>query len=155
MAALRPLSTHAINRSSPYFPVPIPQFFSMANTFFAPLARLLFGGSLAAQSGEVLPPKQFAQQLEQRQTVQLIDVRTPQEYKDGHLPGAKLANVQARNFAQQVQQLNPQQPVFLYCRSGRRSAFAAQRMAQMGCDQIYDLQGGIMQWMAQGLPVEN
>lgn len=125
----------------------------MINKLLATLTGLLFGGSVTAQGAQVLEPRQFAEQVQTRQQPQLIDVRTPAEYADGHLTGAQLMNVQARNFEQQVQQLDPQQPVFLYCRSGRRSAMAARRLSQMGFAEVYDLQGGIMQWMARGLPV--
>lgn len=126
----------------------------MANKLFVTLTGLLFGGSAAAQAVHVLPPRQFAEQIQTRQQAQLIDVRTIDEFQSGHLAGAKLINVQDRNFEQQMQQLDPQQPVYLYCRSGRRSAMAARRLNQMGFSQVYDLQGGIMRWMSLGLEVE-
>jgi rhodanese-related sulfurtransferase len=87
------------------------------------------------------------------QSPQLIDVRTPQEYAEGHLQGATLISVQARNFEQHIQQLNPQQPVFVYCYSGKRSLMAARRLSQMGFTMVYDLQGGLMQWTKLGLPL--
>lgn len=130
-------------------------FFPMANNLLAKLKGLLSGGSSSAdaQGIQLLAPQQFAEQIKRRQPPQLVDVRTPDEFQSGRLSGAKLMNMQERNFEQQLQQLDPQQPVYLYCRSGRRSAMAARRLHQMGFNQVYDLQGGIAQWMSQGLPV--
>lgn len=120
----------------------------------AVLGGLLFGtGTTQAQGFESIPAQQFAEQMKTVNQVQLIDVRTPGEYADGHLQGATLINAQDGKFAQRVSELDTQQPVFVYCRSGRRSAMAAQRLAEMGFVQVIDLRGGIMAWSAKGLPV--
>lgn len=115
---------------------------------------MLFSGFLAAQSATMLPPKQFSEQLQAVSGAQLIDVRTPQEYAGGHLPGAKLISLNARNFEQQIQQLDNARPIFIYCARGGRSANAGRRLLQMGFTQVYDLRGGITEWISQGFPVK-
>lgn len=85
---------------------------------------------------------------------QLVDVRTPEEYADGHLKGAVNININADNFETQLGKLNKDMPVFVYCRSGGRSARAASKMESMGFKKVYDMDGGITAWGSSGKPVE-
>jgi len=86
-------------------------------------------------------------------TMQLLDVRTPNEYAEGHLAGALLVDVHDSNFLPQVQEkLSSERPVAVYCRSGRRSAQAARSMVKAGY-QVFNLRGGIMAWQGDGRPV--
>jgi rhodanese-related sulfurtransferase len=62
----------------------------------------------------------------------LIDVRTPQEYDEGHLEGAINIDVQAADFDERVQELPRDEPYVVYCRSGSRSAQAISRMEELG-----------------------
>ena len=73
----------------------------------------------------------------------VIDVRTPEEFAQGHLQGALNHNVQAPDFREQVAalQLSPDQPVYLYCRSGRRSQRAAEILREMGFRKLYNIGG--------------
>ncbi len=80
----------------------------------------------------------------------IIDVRTPQEYAEGHLPGAVNIDVSSADFVQQVQALDPTAPYAVYCRSGNRSAAAIQEMNQLGFTNAYHLQGGITAWDSAG-----
>lgn len=77
----------------------------------------------------------------------LVDVRTPQEFASGHIPGA--VNISLQELPSQLDSLPKDQPIVLYCRSGARSNTAAQIMARAGFTEIYDL-GGIISWQAQG-----
>lgn len=81
----------------------------------------------------------------------LIDVRTPQEFASGHIPGA--INISVETLADRLSEIPEGQPVVVYCRSGNRSASAAQILAGAGYTDIYDL-GGIIEWTAAGLPVQ-
>ena len=83
----------------------------------------------------------------------VLDVRTPAEFAEGHLPDAVNIDVQAPDFRDQVGQLDRGAPVLLYCRSGNRSATARQVMAEMGFERIADVDGGIVAWQEAGLPV--
>ena len=76
----------------------------------------------------------------------LLDVRTENEYKEGHLPHARLINVMNDDFLEKVKMLyGKNRPLAVYCRSGRRSAQAAQILSAEGYH-VYNLDGGILQW---------
>lgn len=86
-------------------------------------------------------------------SVQLVDVRTPQEYADGHIEGAININVQSDDFIQQAgKELSKDSPVFVYCRSGRRSLKAVDMLTGLGY-KVVNLKGGIIEWEEDGLPV--
>lgn len=85
---------------------------------------------------------------------QLVDVRTPEEYADGHLKGSVNININSGDFEQQLSKLNKDVPVFVYCRSGGRSARAASKMESMGFKKVYNMDGGITAWGSAGKPVE-
>lgn len=81
----------------------------------------------------------------------LLDVRTPEEFNSGHIPGA--VNISVDQLAQRLSEVPQDKPVVLYCRSGNRSNQAAQILDRAGYTQIYDL-GGIITWQQQGYPIE-
>jgi rhodanese-related sulfurtransferase len=83
----------------------------------------------------------------------IIDVRRPDEYASGHIPGAVNINVEADTFDAQISALDRNEPYLVYCRSGRRSAIAAQRMAEAGFTDIVDA-GGIDALTAAGATLE-
>ncbi len=89
---------------------------------------------------------QFKKEVAKSNTV-LIDVRTPEEYKAGHIEGSLLMNYEdTENFTRQIQSLDPSKHYILYCRSGRRSMNAAYIMISKGIKKISDLKNGISQW---------
>lgn len=78
--------------------------------------------------------------------VQVVDVRTPQEYDEGHLNNAILINVQDSSFLSKAEELLIKgKTVAVYCRSGRRSANAARTLVKAGY-QVINLDGGILAW---------
>jgi len=79
---------------------------------------------------------------------QLIDVRTPEEYNQGHLKGALNYNINSSEFENQLSKLDKNKPVLVYCLSGGRSGSAAEIMADKGFTEVYNMQGGIMKWIA-------
>ena len=85
--------------------------------------------------------------------VTLIDVRTPEEFAQGHIEGAVNLNVEGPDFATQIGQLDPAAVYAVYCRSGNRSQVAVAAMAQAGIPGIYELESGIVGWQEAGLPV--
>lgn len=86
--------------------------------------------------------------------VQLLDVRTPEEFSEGHIKGAVNIDVNEPDFqAAATSELTKGKPVYVYCRSGRRSLFAGEILAKEGFD-VVDLDGGILAWEGAGLPVE-
>ena len=79
--------------------------------------------------------------------IQLIDVRTPEEFEAGHIPKAININVlNPEDFQSQVECLDPEKPVYLYCKLGGRSKRAAKELEQIGFTQLYDLRGGYLLW---------
>lgn len=86
---------------------------------------------------------------------QLIDVRTVDEFKEGHLPGAVNICVTDDNFEKQLIHLDKNKPVYLYCRSGKRSARAAEILKQKGFKEIYDVKGGIQKWQEEGFEIQD
>ena len=87
-------------------------------------------------------------------SVQLLDVRTPQEFAEGHIGGALNINVQSNDFSEVAQrELSKDSTVLVYCRSGRRSMDAAEILTHLGY-KVVNLSGGILEWQQDGLPIE-
>ena len=84
----------------------------------------------------------------------LLDVRTPEEFAAGHLEGATLIDVTKPDCISKINLLPKEQPIYIYCRVGSRSAAAADYMAKIGFTKLYNLQDGITDWHQRGLPVE-
>lgn len=85
--------------------------------------------------------------------VQLVDVRTPAEYANGHIPHAINMNVNDADFEAQAAQLNKARPVAIYCRSGNRSKRAANLLTNMGY-KVVELDAGYLGWVNDGRLVE-
>lgn len=83
----------------------------------------------------------------------VLDVRTPEEYAEGHLDGAVLVDFYDPDFADQLSQLDPAVPYLVYCRSGNRSGQTLTLMQQLGFASAADVDGGIVAWQSAGLPV--
>ena len=83
----------------------------------------------------------------------ILDVRTPQEYAEGHLEGAVLVDFYDADFADQLAALDPDVPYLVYCRSGNRSGQTLPLMEQLGFASASDINGGIIAWADAGLPI--
>lgn len=77
--------------------------------------------------------------------IQIVDVRTPDEYKEGHIPKAINIDVSSKDFNSQISKLSKDEPVAVYCRSGKRSLEASKELVKQGY-KVYDLDGGILAW---------
>ena len=86
------------------------------------------------------------------QQVTLIDVRTPKEFSEGHIDNAKNIDFYDDNFLSDMQKLNKDEPLYIYCRSGGRSGKAAQQLKDLGFTEIYDLKGGFIDWQKNDFP---
>ena len=79
-------------------------------------------------------------------SVQLVDVRTPEEFAEGHIAGAKNINVFDSDFVDEAEKaLDKSKPIAVYCRSGKRSADAARELTETGFS-VTNLEGGILAW---------
>ena len=116
------------------------------------LALMLF--SLFSCKGyENLSVDEFEKRLAEDPSVQLIDVRTPEEYAEGHLALAVNIDWKAAGFLEMAEkQLRKEDPVFVYCRSGRRSAEAAKALQKRGYA-VSNLLGGFLAWTEAGKPL--
>ena len=83
----------------------------------------------------------------------ILDVRTPEEYAAGHLEGAVRIDFYDADFADQLDQLDPEVPYLVYCQSGNRSGKTLTMMEQLGFASASDIGGGIVAWQSAGLPV--
>ena len=109
------------------------------------------GAAVQAKVNTRITPADYQVQFGANADHILIDVRTPEEFASGHIPGA--VNIAVDKLAQRLNEVPQDKPVVLYCRSGNRSGQAAQLLDRAGYAQIYDL-GGITTWAQQGFPVE-
>ncbi|MBD3783254.1 MAG: rhodanese-like domain-containing protein [Micrococcales bacterium] len=105
--------------------------------------------SAAPTSSAELDAAQFAAALKRPGTT-IVDVRTPQEFAQGHLPGAVNADVSAPDFAARIATLDPRAPYAVYCQSGNRSGVAVATMAEQGFTDAYHLGGRIGAWQEAG-----
>ena len=83
----------------------------------------------------------------------LMDIRTPAEVEAGHLPGAIELDFYRDTFEDDLASLPRDQIYLIYCRTGNRTGQAFQVMEELGFEQVYDMAGGIAQWMAAGYPI--
>ena len=83
----------------------------------------------------------------------ILDVRTPEEFDEGHIDGATMLDFYRSDFGAQLATLDPDVPYVLYCRSGNRSSQARAMMAELGFSTVDDIDGGILAWQSAGLPV--
>ncbi len=85
--------------------------------------------------------------------LQLIDCRTPKEFAEGHLKGAKIINYYDSDFLNEMSKLDKDKVLYIYCRSGNRSGKAAKKLETIGFTKIYDLKGGIISWKKNNLEI--
>jgi len=93
-----------------------------------------------------------ARELLDEKDVTWVDVREPAEWQQGRIPGAVLVPLNSLLVSPQ-QYLHDDRVVF-YCAQGIRSAVACEVAAAVGLTRIYNLEGGIQEWAAQGFPIE-
>lgn len=97
------------------------------------------------KSGNSISPKEAKERLASGDKVYLIDVRTPEEYKEGHIRGSIL--VPLDSLKSKIEKVVPQKDseIIVYCRSGARAGTAQSEIFKMGYTNVKNL-GGIMQW---------
>ncbi len=100
----------------------------------------------STQKIEKLIPQDFAVEMTELKNFNLIDVRTPQEYEQGNISKAKNINFNDASFGEELNKLEKEKPLFIYCKSGGRSAKAVEKAKEMGFEHIIELDGGIESW---------
>ncbi len=125
----------------------------MKNLFY--IITLLLAVTVSAQQkkAQLVTPSQFAKEIAANK-VQLVDVRTPKEYKAGHIQNAVNIHLYDKDFEQRIDKLDKNKPVYVYCKVGGRSAEAVEIMQAKGFKKIVELDGGIDAWAEAGKPVK-
>lgn len=95
---------------------------------------------------EVLTPEEAKIAMAAEEELNLVDVRTPEEFAEGNIEGAQNINFLDPGFEVEMLQFDKEEPLYIYCRSGARSAKAAKQLQKMGFKEIYDFKGGILNW---------
>lgn len=96
---------------------------------------------------------QFDQKREEKNTV-VLDVRTPHEYAEGHVPGAMNVDIHDPQFDQKLAKLDKSKTYLVHCAKGVRSAAAAKRMSALGFPNLFDFHGGFTAWENAHKPIE-
>lgn len=84
----------------------------------------------------------------------VLDVRTPDEWNQGHIAGAQLMDFNDPGFDEALKTLPTDRPVLIYCASGGRSGKTLQRLQAQGGREVYNLVGGMGAWRSAGAPVD-
>lgn len=112
------------------------------------LMSLSMAGAASGQTAtdrKAISPQKFSRLMKKEGTV-VIDVRTPEEYQSGHIPGAVLIDIKKPDFTERVSSLDRSKKYLLYCRSAKRSKAALDSMQALGFPKVFHLEGGIQNW---------
>ena len=82
-----------------------------------------------------------------------LDVRTPAEFAEGYIEGARLIDFQSGNFEKEIATLDKNATYAVYCRSGNRSGQAVRIMQDAGFTNVFNMNGGVIDWANAGLPM--
>jgi rhodanese-related sulfurtransferase len=83
----------------------------------------------------------------------ILDVRTPEEFSDGHIEGAINIDYYADGFKKKLAALPRNKTYLIYCRSGNRSGTTMSLMKSLGFNAVFNMLGGMNEWIRQGNPV--
>ena len=126
----------------------------MKQVFIVFALSLFFAVSGFAQStpetAKLLSATEFKKMVDTKSAL-IVDVRTTEEFSEGHIPGAINIDVNNPAFLTEIKKLPKTKPLALYCKSGRRSHQAATKIAARGFI-IYELNNGFTDWVKAGLP---
>jgi len=92
-------------------------------------------------------------ELSTTQAGTILDVRTPEEWAEGTLKDAVKIDYQGNNFETEIERLDKNAPVYVYCKRGGRSSSAADILKEKGFTKVYNLDGGITSWQENGFEV--
>jgi rhodanese-related sulfurtransferase len=115
---------------------------------------LLLAGCSNSSTATDLSVSEFSSKVTEAGIITL-DVRTPGEFNEGHIAGAILVDFQSGNFESEIATLDKSKTYAVYCRSGSRSGQAVKIMSDAGFTNLYNLNGGVIDWANAGLPLVN
>ena len=125
---------------------------------------VLAGGCTAGKTATLETPAQIVEDVSPKEASTLIqnnqnspdfviiDVRTPEEFTDGHIANAVNIDFYSATFRDELNKLDKSKNYLIYCQSGNRSGKARDIMGELGFQEVYNMSGGIIAWNAEGLP---
>jgi len=140
------------------------KFIALVLTVLLVIGVVLAGGYNTGKTATMETPAPIVEDVSPREAATLIennrnnpdfiilDVRTPEEFADGHLANAVNIDFYAKTFRDELTKLDKSQTYLVYCRSGARSLSSAQIMEGLNFKEVYNLSGGIIGWKAEGMP---
>jgi len=126
----------------------------MKKVFALMASALLLAGCSTSSSAIDLSVTEFSAKVAEAGVITL-DVRTPGEFAEGHLEGARLIDFQSGNFENEIATLDQNATYAVYCRSGNRSGQAVKVMQDAGFMNVFNMNGGVIDWANAGLPLVN
>jgi rhodanese-related sulfurtransferase len=115
-------------------------------------SALLIAGCSSSSSATDLSVTEFSSKIAESGVVTL-DVRTPGEFAEGYIEGARLIDFQSGNFENEIATLDKNATYAVYCRSGNRSGQAVKVMKDAGFSNVFNMNGGVIEWANAGLPL--
>jgi rhodanese-related sulfurtransferase len=125
---------------------------TLKNSIAIVVLLLVFGASAQNQNNITLPLDSFYSKIKNEKSPQLIDARSPEEFALNHIDDAVNFNLQTENYAKYVASLDKSKPVFVYSINIGRSGALAKELLKNGFSEVYDLEGGIANWIGGGKP---
>ena len=113
---------------------------------------LLVGCSTSTAGSTNMDVLEFSKKITESGVV-ILDVRTPGEFAEGYIEGARLIDFQNGNFETEIADLDKNATYAVYCRSGNRSGQAVKIMQDAGFLDLFNLEGGVIDWANQGKPL--
>ena len=101
----------------------------------------------------LISPQEFKEKLDSGNFV-LVDIRTPAEFNEEKIAGAKNIDFYKKDFKDKVSLLDKNKQYLYYCRTGHRSGLAGKYAEELGFKTVYELEGGIVKWKELGYPTE-
>jgi len=130
----------------------VPKRVHRAGALVLALVLAAVGCAAAEDLAPSISPQELQERLAKGDAPLLLDVRTPEEFRAGHIPGA--INVPHEQVASRAAELASQHGVAVYCMKGPRARLGEQALLASGASDVLHVEGGFSAWQAAGLPVE-
>jgi len=125
------------------------QFPAVVILAFAAMITCWMACAPTSETGNELAGSRRFERLMNKSNTVVLDVRTPEEFKEGHLPNAVLLDFNGGVFDAEFEKMDRTKTYLVYCKSGRRSDKAASKMKATGFENVIQLKGGIQAWTGE------
>jgi len=119
-----------------------------------PVLFLLLSSSINAQTRTEVNSKQASVLIQKDSKLIVLDVRTPEEFKEGHIKGAINIDIRQEDAFSKIDKLNKNAKYLVYCRTNHRSGIAVSHMMQSGFRNVTQMMDGFPGWAANKLAVQ-